>query len=150
MQNLHARQHNSWRTCVLRKGPRGRSWCVYTGCEFRTLSGRKKVPMEAVETKRLNEGWWKEQRVRASGKQKGQLFAVYSHVSGACYYSRTKAEKAGCVDTEPDKRTLRHQQKQKKSKTPKAKAKRKPKAKAKAALDPPSIGSDEDPMHHDD
>ena len=95
--------------------------------------------MQALETKRLNDGWWKELRVRGSGKQQGNIFVAYTHESGACYYSRTKAEAQGCVDPEPDKRTLR-----KGKKNPKPKAKTKPKAKAKRKVqDPESVDSDE-------
>ena len=103
--------------------------------------------MQAIETISLNEGWWKELRVRQNGKQKGNVFACYTNSAGAVYYSRTKAEQAGCIDTEPDKRTTRHQKKsptkkkeKAKAQKPAAKAKRKAaaKTKAKKAKDPES------------
>ena len=114
--------------------------------------------MEAIETKSLNEGWWKELRVRASGKQQGKIFVAYSHSSGAVYYSRTKAEQAGCEDPEPDKRRQPKAKAKNKAKTKaKSQAKRKAKAKAnnKPAQDPESADDesngdqDEDEMASD-
>ena len=88
--------------------------------------------MQAIETKQLNEGWWKELRVRQSGKQKGNVFACYSNSAGQVYYSRTKAEQAGCIDTEPDKRKTRHEGKDKGKNKTKAKTKKKAAAEKKA------------------
>ena len=115
--------------------------------------------MEAISTTALNPGWWKELRVRGSGKQKGQVFACYTSASGAVFYSRTKAEQAGCVDPEPDGRTTRRKDKADKSQQPAGKAQSKPKAqkkpkakskpratrkpKAKASKDPESVKEDE-------
>ena len=113
------------------KRPGGRHVCfAWSGLKSLPLHGRKKTPMQAIETKRLNEGWWKEIRVRQSGKQKGSVFACYTNTSGAVYYSRTKAEAAGCCDPEPDRRTLRHKDAANSKKPTKATVERKPKAKA--------------------
>ena len=60
--------------------------------------------MEPKEVTPLNDGWFKEVRVRKSGPQAGRPFPVYTNVDGRTFHSRTQAEKNGCVDPTPDGR----------------------------------------------
>ncbi|CAE6945595.1 unnamed protein product [Symbiodinium sp. KB8] len=86
-------------------------------------SRKRRAPAEAVSTTALAGGWFKEKRKRATGKNAGQIYTVYTHQDGRQLPSRKLFEKAGGVDMSPDKR-----------KNPKAKAAaKKPKAAAKKA-----------------
>ena len=75
-----------------------------------------------VEVVKLNDGWLKEMRRRLNGKQKGKIYPTYVNSKGESFASRVSAQKAGCIDSAPDGRSLKR----------KAKAKAKGKAKAKA------------------
>ena len=93
-------------------------------------SRKRRAPAEAVSTTALPGGWFKEKRKRASGKNAGQIYTVYTHQDGRQLPSRKLFEKAGGVDMSPDKR--KNPKAKAAAKKPKAAAK-KPKAAAKKA-----------------
>ena len=99
-----------------------------------------------VEVVPLNDGWLKEMRRRLSGKQKDKIYPTYVNSKGESFASRKSAEKAGCVDSAPDGRSLKR----------KAKAKAKGKAKAKAKTrsapspQPSNVEDDDEEMSESD
>ena len=69
---------------------------------------KQKTPAAAVTTTFLGNGWYKEVRLRAAGKQKGKAYVFYTNRNGQTADSRVKLEKLGGHDPAPDGRTLRH------------------------------------------
>ena len=58
-------------------------------------SKKRRAPAEAVSTKQLQNGWFKEVRKRTSGKAGGGLYTACTHRDGRQFPSRRLFEQAG-------------------------------------------------------